>query len=112
MSVFGFSTEQSAGSSGDFTPVLKYDSRAGRLFRSDRTEVDGRWVNTPVDITRNFKAIFDMENLETGWIEFNANSAPVFSVVKLGEPLPPRPTPTAKNGARVMLKLGKDCGGD
>ena len=32
--VFGFSTEPSAG--GDFTPIIKYDARAGRIFRVDR----------------------------------------------------------------------------
>ena len=34
--------------SKDFLPIIKYDSRAGRVFRVDRA--DG--VSTPVDITK------------------------------------------------------------
>ena len=45
----------SGGGGGDFLPIIKYDARAGRLFRVDRE--DG--VSTSVDITRNFKAVFD-----------------------------------------------------
>jgi hypothetical protein len=110
MSVFGFNTEPSSG--GEFTPVVKYDARAGRIFRVDRDNIGGEWVTAPTDITKSFKAIFDLENLETGWIDFNTGAAPVFALAKIGEPLPPRPTPNAKNGVRLMMKLSKECGGD
>jgi hypothetical protein len=108
MSVFGFSTEPA----GDFMPILKYDARAGRLFRVDRAD-DGNNVfsNDPVDITSSFKAIVDFENLEVGWIDFAAGSAPDFALVKLGEVLPPRPSERHKNGVRFVLKLAKDCAG-
>jgi hypothetical protein len=112
MSVFGFSTESSAGGSGEFMAVLKYDARAGRIFRVDRDNAGGEWATTPVDITRSFKAVMDLENLETGWMDFNTGGAPVFALAKIGDPLPNRPTPKAKNGVRVILKLSKDCGGD
>ena len=45
--VFGFSTEPA----GDFMPILKYDSRAGRLFRVDRENTGDGFSNDPVDIT-------------------------------------------------------------
>lgn len=110
MSVFGFSTEASTG--GDFLPVAKYDARAGRMFRTDRTNDGQGWTTEQVDITKNFKAVIDLENLETGWLDFPSGSAPVISVVKIGEPLPAKPTPNAKNGVRFMLKLAKDVGGE
>jgi hypothetical protein len=110
MSVFGFSTQ--GGGGGDFMPIAKYDSRAGRMFRVDRTDVGGSFANEPHDITRAFKAVVDLENLETGWMDFNTGGAPVFSLARIGEPLPPKPTPNAKNGVRVIMKLSKDCGGD
>jgi hypothetical protein len=110
MSVFGFSTEPSTG--GDFTPVAKYDGRAGRIFRMDRVEKDGSFSNEPVDITSTFKAVADFENLETGWINFPSGSAPEFSMAPVGAVLPARPSPRHKNGVRFMLKLSKDCGGD
>jgi len=109
MSVFGFSTEPSA--SGDFTPIVKYDARSGRFFRMDRVDNGNGFVSDPVDITGSFKAIFDFENVEVGWIDFPAGSAPLFDLVPIGSPLPDRPSTRHKNGVRFMLKLAKDCGG-
>jgi hypothetical protein len=112
---FGFSTETS---SGDFLPICKYDARAGRIFRVDRMDVGGQFSNEPVDITQSFKALFDLENGETGWISF-AGPRPDFRLVPIGTPLPPQPPgvdekgkPLYSNGLRFMLKLTKDCGGD
>ena len=106
--VFGFSTEPA----GDFMPILKYDSRAGRLFRVDRENTGDGFSNDPVDITASFKAIVDFENVEVGWIDFAPGSAPDFRLVKMGETLPPRPSDRHKNGVRFVLKLAKICGGD
>jgi hypothetical protein len=111
MSVFGFSTDTSS-SGGDFMPVVKYDARAGRMFRTERTNDGSGWITDQVDITRSFKAVIDLQNLETGWLDFNTGGAPVFAVVKIGEPLPPKPTPNAKNGVRVIVKLSSECGGE
>jgi hypothetical protein len=109
--VFGFSTAPSAG--GDFTPIVKYDARAGRVFRVDRIAgADGSFISEPVDITATFKAIFDFENIEVGWIDFPVGSAPSFALVPMGHELPPRPSAKHKNGLRMLIKLSKACGGD
>lgn len=110
MSVFGFSTEPSAG--GDFMPIAKYDARAGRLFRMDRVDTGSGFASDAVDITSSFKAIVDFENIEVGWIDFPPGSAPNFVLVPMGNQLPDRPSPRHKNGVRFILKLAKDCGGD
>jgi hypothetical protein len=110
MSRFGFSTEPSAG--GDFLPIVKYDARAGRIFRVDRTDTGQGFVSEPVDITHNFKAIVDFENIETGWINFATGGAPDFRLVPLGHELPTRPSEGHKNGIRFMLKLDKASGGE
>jgi hypothetical protein len=110
-SVFGFSTEASTGG-GDFLPVVKYDSRAGRLFRIDRENDGTGWAKSEADITRSFKAVVDCANLETGYIEFLPAAAPVMSLVTIGNPLPPKPTPDARHGVRAMLKLSSECAGD
>lgn len=110
MSVFGFSTAPSTGG-GDFTPIVKYDARAGRVFRIDREDNGNGFENEPIDITGEFKAIFDFENVEVGWIDFVAGSPPDFKLVKMGQPLPPKPGDRHKNGIRFMIKLAKDCGG-
>lgn len=111
MSVFGFSTEPSTGNS-DIVPVVKYDARSGRMFRIDRTDTGNGFVADQVDVSRKFKALFDLENVETGWILFAAGVQPHFALVPIGSALPARPTPDHKNGIRFMVKLGKDCGGD
>ena len=110
MSVFGFSTETS---SGDFTPIVKYDARAGLLFRMDRIQAsDGSFSSEPVEITDIFKALADFENIEVGWIDFSTGSAPSFVLVPRGKMLPERPSANHKQGIRFLLKLARECGGD
>ena len=109
MSLFGFCTQPSTA--GDFLPIVKYDARAGRFFRMDRVDKGNGFVNEPVDITGSFKAIFDFENVEVGWIDFPAGAAPDFDLVPMGSRLPDRPSDRHKNGVRFIVKLAKDCGG-
>ena len=96
------------GGGGNFLPIIKYDARAGRLFRVDSE--DG--VKTSVDITRNFKAVFDFDNVETGWIKFAAGSAPEFKMVPLGSDEGEKPSDEYKHGLRMCVKLGAEVGGD
>jgi hypothetical protein len=93
--------------SGNITPIVKYDARAGRMQRVDRE--DG--ISTPHDITNNFRAVFDLENVEYGWLAFSA-SGPDFKLVRLGEALPAKPSENHRQGVRLRLKLASDCGGD
>jgi hypothetical protein len=109
MSIFGFSTETSQG--GDFLPILKYDARAGRFFRVDRIDTGSGFVGESADITAQFKAVVDFDNVECGWIDFQPGSAPSFALVPMGSKLPDRPTPRHKNGVRFMVKLAKECTG-
>ena len=94
--------------SKNFLPIIKYDARAGRVFRVDK--VDG--ISTPVDITKKFKAVFDFENVEVGYINFATGSAPDFVMVPLGNALPAIPSENHKQGMRMSVRLGKDCGSD
>lgn len=97
------------GSGGDIIPIIKYDCRAGRMFRRDRVNNE----NEQVDITRDFKAVFDFENAETGWIDFNTGGAPAFAVARWDKPQPACPTGGSyKSGVRVLVKLHASCGGD
>lgn len=108
----GIQISSGNGEGGDFTPIVKYDARAGRAFRIDRFKSDAGFENNPVDITRTFKAVIDMENIEVGFMEFGAGAAPVFAVVRMGEPLPPKPTPGSRQGVRLTMMLARECGGD
>lgn len=104
----------SGGDGGDIVPYVKYDSRAGRISRADRTQgSDGSYGNEVVDITANFKAVIDMENIEIGFFLFTAGAAPQMIVVPIGQIMPQKPAGEGwKQGARVMMKLHQSCGGD
>ena len=80
--ILGFSTAPSKG--GDFTPIVKFDARAGRIFRMDRIENNGNFTNEAVDITHSFKAIADFERMEAGWMLFASGIAPVRAMGRAG----------------------------
>ncbi len=106
----GINTE--GGSSADIIPIVKYDARAGRAVRVDRTNTGAGWAAEPVDITSGFKAVFDMENIEVGWMCFNTGGAPDFKLAPLGTSAGEKPSDNHREGFRLMLKLGKESGGD
>jgi hypothetical protein len=93
---------------GDRKPIVKYDARAGRIHRIDRQ--DG--VNTPVEITNGFTAVFDLANIEVGWARWNAGGAPEWAMVKVGMPKPAKPAPDFKQTFRMNIKLNSKIGGD
>lgn len=63
-----FMTAPSGG--GDFTPYVKYNAKAGRWY----TKKDEQ--GAPEFEVTNMTAIFDMDNLRTGWFDFPAGGAP------------------------------------
>lgn len=104
----------SGGNGGDIVPFVKFDARAGRFFRRDRSQdASGSYVSNDVDITSNFKAVVDMENIEVGYLKFGAGTAPEMVLSKLGDQMPQKPAGDGwKQGARIMMKLHSSCGGD
>jgi hypothetical protein len=104
----GLGLNLGSGDTGPITPHIKYDARAGRIFRVDRE--DG--VSDQVDITHDFKAIFDLENVEVGYIKFEAGQAPDFNMAPLGSPMPAKASPDHKQGVRFLVKLSAAHGGD
>jgi len=73
------------GGSGDITPLIKFDARSGVLYRCDRTRAaDGEWYTSQENATGNFVAVFDMENVQVGWIAFSSGG-PVVGETQRGE---------------------------
>lgn len=107
MAFGGFFDDVKSG--GDFYPYVKYDAKSGRISRADK--VNGE--KSEVDITKNFKAIFDFENVEIGWSIFPLGAAPDFKMRKMSEGVNiPKPGEGYKRAVRWIIKLSKDCGGD
>lgn len=104
----------SNGGNGEIIPFVKYDARAGRLFRRDRSQDSGgNFVSNDEDITNSFKAVVDLENIEVGFAKFGAGAAPEYLLVGLGSPMPHKPAdPGFKQAVRLMMKLHNSCGGD
>jgi len=106
-------------SNGDYLPICKYDARAGRFFRVDRTQgAEGEWRSDHVDITDQAAFLADMHHVEVGWIGF-PGGRPDFKLVQIGDPLPEQPDAVDEKGRkiyqggfRILIKLSQDCGGD
>lgn len=60
-----------ASGDGEFTPFVKYNAKAGRWY-TKKDEPDAAEFEVG-DMT----AVFDMDNLQTGWFLFAAGTAPV-----------------------------------
>lgn len=87
-------------SAGDFKEIVKYDARAGRLFRMDYDPATKE--KTPVDITMPApRFAIDFGCLEVGYAHF-APTGPDFRMVPEGKPLPEQP---ADKDAEGKLKF-------
>ena len=99
-------------SNEQFMDIVKFDSRSGRMSRIDRDPNGGPSV--PTEITRHFKAVFDMEHIDVGYVKFAAGMAPDAAWAPWSETMvfPEQPSPEHRRGFRIKIKLHKDCGGD
>lgn len=102
----GLSTYHS-GSSGEFTPRLEYNAKAGRYTRVDRT-ADGSDI-IKVDVTMDRPSFaWDMGSIQVGWINFQSNMVPTFCLVPYGQPMPARPDRNHKAGFRSRIWNGAE----
>jgi len=97
---------------GDIIGIIKYDARAGRIFRIDRINDQGNWIKEEHEISDKFSAIMDLENIEVGWMNFDTGGAPEFLLVPLGQDAGQRPSDKHREGFRIMLKLNKQISGE
>lgn len=103
----GFSLEEKKG--GNFLPVIKFDAKAGDFIVVNREpQSDGSWEKFETEMPTPFKFVIDMMNLEVGWISFKPGAVD-FTMAKIGEAMPQRPTPDHKQGIRAKIFL-KDHG--
>lgn len=74
--------------SGDFKPYIKYDARAGRIFRVPNKEAGEQ---NAVDITMSFVGLMDLQHIKVGWLDFPTGAAPEYIVQDVSKGLPQKP---------------------
>jgi len=85
------------GGEGGFTPFLKYNAKAGRWY-TKKDEPDA--VEFEVG---NMTAIFDMDNLQTGWFLFAAGVAPAKTMDPSLSEAAPKPGDNFKRGFQLEV---------
>lgn len=92
---------------GNFDPFVKFDARAGRWFRKGKEgEPD------TIDITESFGAVFDLSDVEVGWILFAAGAGPVYITQDVSKGLPQKPAGgDHKQGFKMRIVLPDHLGG-
>lgn len=88
-------------SGGDFLPIIKYDARAGKLFRVDRNMGGG---NDAVELPQGTKFALDFGSLEVGYVDFTAQG-PVRHMVPFGATIPAQPSDKNDEG-KVRFRPG------
>jgi hypothetical protein len=96
----------------DYLPSMKYDARVGTVNLHDRVQENGKWQTTQRDVTNDCRAIFDLENLEQGWMRFSQGAAPDLVMVRAGEDYGDAPSPDHREGIRLIVKMDGMLGGD
>ena len=97
---------------GNFLPIIKFDARVGHFYLQDRVHTTDGWQNQQRDVTSEFRAAFDLENLQRGWLLFPKGAAPQTVLVPAGEDPGDPPTDDHKEGFRCLLLMAKKLGGD
>ena len=87
-------------------PLLKFDARNGSFYRVDRN-TNGEVEQTSIV---DLKAIFDLANLEVGWIRFDAGAPPSFKMVRAGQDISNAPSDKHRQGLRLRVRLAGDKG--
>jgi hypothetical protein len=99
----GINLEEKRG--GNFLPVLKFDAKAGLFIIVNREpQSDGTWEKNEIELDKGFKFVADLENLEVGWASFKPGAVN-FTMSKVGERMPERPSPDHKQGIRCRIFL-------
>jgi hypothetical protein len=91
---------------GNFLPILKYNAKAGRWLKRDAQ--GDEFVDNEV---ANMTAIFDLENIETGWLHFAPATGPEFVADPDLSNAGPRPDNSFKRGFCLKVFSEKNLDG-
>lgn len=86
---------QNTSNGGDFITYIKFNAKAGRFYtKKDEPDAD------EFEVT-NMTAIFDMDNIQTGWFLFTPGAAPI----KHFDPSLSEPAPSPGEGFKRGFQL-------
>jgi hypothetical protein len=94
---------KSGGGNSSLLPLLKFDARNGTFFLEARVQGAGGWEKQQTDITDCFEAVFDLANVQRGWIKFPRGAPPETVLVPAGEDPGEAPSEDHKEGFRVLV---------
>jgi hypothetical protein len=88
---------------------MKFSAKDGSFVRQDRHQgADGHWEKSETEMDLPFKVVMDMDAIEVGFIAFTT-TGPDFRFVKVGEPMPIKPSDEHKEGFRIRM-FNKEIG--
>lgn len=85
-----------AGGDGNFTPFLKYNAKAGRFYTKEDKQGAEEFEVT------NMTALFDLENIRTGWFLFAPGVAPAKTFDPSLSQAAPKPGDGFKRGFEML----------
>jgi hypothetical protein len=88
-----------------FMPVFKFDARNGAFYLEERVQGANGWEKQQTDITDRFEAVFDLANVERGWIKFPRGAPPETVLVPAGHDPGEAPSEDHKEGFRVLVQV-------
>lgn len=95
----------SGGGGGDFTIYVKYNAKAGRWYTK------GDAPDSPEYEVTDMTAVFDFNQLQTGWFLFEAGIAPDKTLDEALGQAGAKPSDRHKRGFQILLFSGKNLGG-
>jgi len=93
---------EAPGGDGEFTVYVEYNAKAGRWYTKDDAP------NAAEFEVVNMTAVFDIPNLKTGWLLFQAGSAPDKAINASLSAWGPKPSDAHKRGFQINLFSDKN----
>jgi hypothetical protein len=99
----GMQTQMSSGG-GNFTPIIKYYSDAGRFFEVNRVpNTEGGFNAIETELGQGTTFAMDFGSVEVGWALLAKGMAPSWAMVPFGQPKGPPPSPDHRDGFRIKI---------
>jgi hypothetical protein len=96
---------------GSILPLLKFDARHGSLHLEHSVKGFNGWQREQTDVGSRFRAVFDLANVQVGWVKFPRGAAPLTVLVPVGQDPGEPPDDDYKDGFRLLALMDESLGG-